>query len=74
MITKKDLMIDYQLKDCCFVESNKDQVAKVTMYDLNCFFKFPWGADTMNITSCFEVYNKGLWKANLTFRDRQYKR
>ena len=51
-----------------------NKVAKVTMYDLNCFFKFPWGADTMNITSCFEVYNKDLWKANLIFKDRQYKR
>ena len=71
---ERNLMIDYDFKECYFVEDSENKVAKVTMYDLNCFFKFPWGADTMNITSCFEVYNKDLWKANLIFKDRQYKR
>lgn len=70
----KSFFVDYNKKECCFTETNGTEVAKVTMYDLECFYKFPWGADTMNITSCFEVYNQGLWKQNLIFRDTQYKR
>ena len=51
-----------------------ESIAKVTSYDLQCFFKFPWGADTMNITSCFEIYKPSEWKQNLIFKDSIYKR
>ncbi len=70
----KSFVVDYNKKECYFSEKSGEEVAKVTMYDLECFYKFPWGADTMNITSCFEVYNSNLWKQNLIFKDLQYKR
>ena len=68
------LTIDYKNRRAFFNGSMKQSIAKVTSYDLQCFFKFPWGADTMNITSCFEVYNSTEWKQNLIFKDRIYKR
>jgi len=68
------LTIDYKNKNAFFDKNTKKSIAKVTSYDLNCFFKFPWGADTMNITSCFEVYKPSEWKQNLIFKDSIYKR
>ena len=38
------------------------------------FLKFPWGADTLNITSCFEVKQPHLWRNILTFKDQLYER
>ncbi len=71
---KESFVVDYEHKDCYFTSKKGNEVAKVTMYDLQCFFKFPWGADTMNITSCFEIYDKELWKKNLIFKDSLYRR
>lgn len=69
-----NFVVDYQNKDCYFTNKKGNEIGKVTMYDLDCFFKFPWGADTLNITSCFEIYNKVLWKQNLIFKDNFYRR
>ena len=71
---KESFVVDYEHKDCYFTSKKGNEVAKVTMYDLQCFFKFPWGADTMNITSCFEIYDKELWKKNVIFKDSLYRR
>jgi hypothetical protein len=71
---KESFVVDYKNKNCYFTSIKGNEVAKVTMYDLECFFKFPWGADTMNITSCFEIYDKELWKKNLIFKDSLYRR
>ena len=49
-------------------------IASVSSYDLDGFFKNPWGADTMNITSCFSVYNMEQWRKMLSFRDKCYVR
>jgi UDP-MurNAc hydroxylase len=38
------------------------------------FLKFPWGADTLNITSCFEIKQKNLWRKILSFKDQLYER
>tara|TARA_Y100000592_G_C5477915_1_gene323491 strand:+ start:3325 stop:4512 length:1188 start_codon:yes stop_codon:yes gene_type:complete len=38
------------------------------------FLKFPWGADTLNITSCFEVKQPNLWRNILIFKDQLYER
>ena len=71
---EESLHIDYNNKKAYFALDDKQSVAKTTTYDMNCFFKFPWGADTMNITSCFEVYDKEKWRQNLIFKDSFYKR
>lgn len=68
------MIVDYRNKHAFFSDKIEKPVAKVTSYDLQCFFKFPWGADTMNITSCFEVYDFVKWKQNLIFKDNTYKR
>tara|TARA_R100001509_G_scaffold36170_1_gene19282 strand:- start:2392 stop:3516 length:1125 start_codon:yes stop_codon:yes gene_type:complete len=49
-------------------------VAKVALYDLSEMFKNPWGADTMNITSCFHVYDLQSWKGLLGAVDSLYRR
>jgi len=73
--TGDKMIVDYKNKKIDFVkETNFPVAGKVTEFDINNFFKFPWGADTLNITSCFEIKNKNLWRKNLIFRDSQYKR
>ena len=38
------------------------------------FLKFPWGADTLNITSCFDKTNPELWNKMIQWRDGLYNR
>ena len=38
------------------------------------FLRFPWGADTLNITSCFDVVDAQAWKQLLVWKDQLYKR
>ena len=54
---------------------NKEDIAgTLASEDFYLFLKNPWGADTLNITSCFEVANENLWKQVLIFKDRLYER
>ena len=62
---------DRRVVDC---EAPANPIAKVTLHDLTEMFKHPWGADTMNITSCFKVYNSDRWKALLGAVDGLYVR
>jgi len=39
------------------------------------FLKFPWGADTLNVTAAFEKYGNGqIWQSLLAYRDLLYQR
>ena len=49
-------------------------IAKVHLFDLREMFKNPWGADTLNITSCFHVYNEEAWRYLLLAVDSLYTR
>jgi UDP-MurNAc hydroxylase len=49
-------------------------IATLQSYDLNGFFENPWGADTLNITSCFSVNNANKFKQMTVFRDLCYAR
>ena len=53
-------------------ENEERPIAIVCSYDLNVFFKLPWGADTMNITSCFKVCDDRRWSEFILFRDSLY--
>jgi len=55
-------------------QANDPPIGVLPSYDLNAYFKFPWGADTLNITSCFEVFCKSMWKKMLIFKDSCYVR
>ncbi len=37
------------------------------------FLKYPWGADTLNITACFRVVNALRWRRLLRFRNALYR-
>jgi len=37
-------------------------------------FKFPWGADTLNITAAFNIYNKTRWYGIMSYIGDLYKR
>ena len=65
-----DNKIDFTHMD----DLSKVPIASVSSYDLDGFFKNPWGADTMNITSCFSVYDMQQWRKMLSFRDMCYVR
>ena len=71
--SEKYCNIDFDRRevDC---EEPSNPIAKVTLFDLTEMFKNPWGADTMNITSCFKVYDEGRWKALLGSVDSLYVR
>ena len=49
-------------------------IAKVCLFDLQELFKNLWGADTMNITSCFHVYMEEAWRGILLSIDGLYAR
>ena len=56
-------------------EINQENVAGILPSEEFYFFlKHPWGADTLNITSCFEVKNHELWKKALIYKDQLYDR
>jgi ribonuclease BN (tRNA processing enzyme) len=61
-----------------FVEKQEQDDANVAgklhSEELLFFLRFPWGADTLNITSCFEIKNEELWKNILHFKDHLYER
>lgn len=50
-------------------------IAGITSSEEFCsFLKFPWGADTLNITGAFEKINPNLWGAMLGYRNDLYVR
>jgi len=55
-------------------DNEEKPIAIVCSYDLNVFFKLPWGADTMNIASCFKVCDDRRWSEFILFRDSIYVR
>ncbi len=70
---KRYCLINFYEDKINFVDSiPNEEIAIVHSYDLDCFFKFPWGADTINITSCFSVKDMSSWKKLLTFKDFCY--
>jgi len=70
--------IDCAALTCSFVDEKdveQEKIAGILPSDeLYSFFKFPWGADTLNITSCFEIKNSSLWRNMLIFKDQLYER
>ena len=68
-------MIDYLNKKCEFIDNkNIETCGILSMDDLKFFFDFPWGADTLNITGAFEIYDLNKWKSLLLFKDSLYER
>jgi len=55
------------------IDSNK-LAGILPMEELHSFFKFPWGADTLNITSCFDKINDNIWRNMLIWKDNLYHR
>ena len=53
----------------------KHEIAGITSSEeFVSFLKTPWGADTLNITGCFEKVNEQIWNNILIFKDQLYKR
>jgi UDP-MurNAc hydroxylase len=71
----KIFIIDYFNKKCEFIDDkNIETCGILSMDDLKFFFDFPWGADTLNITGAFEIYDLNKWKSLLLFKDSLYER
>ncbi len=72
------LNIDFKNEEINFIEAidyDESMVAGITSSDeINSYLKFPWGADTLNITAAFEILNEDLWRNMLVFRDSLYVR
>ena len=70
----KSFSIDFSNKRFGFIDKVDDNllIGRLPMEELFSFLKFPWGADTLNITSCFDKINDGLWRNFLVYRDSLY--
>jgi len=70
--------LDLKKEKAEFIDSSivpaKKHAGVLHSEDFLFFLKFPWGADTLNITSCFEVKQPHLWRNILTFKDQLYER
>ena len=75
---KQIFMLDLAGNKAAFVDEDTVPSSKIAgvlhSEDLLFFLKFPWGADTLNITSCFEVKSPRLWRQILIFKDQLYER
>ena len=69
----QDCILDFTTKRVT-LGGVSNPIAKVAAFDLSEMFKNPWGADTMNITSCFHVYNLETWRSLLGTIDSLYTR
>jgi len=72
--TNKFCTFNFHNSEISFSEEPHKACAEVSSHDLDCLFKFPWGADTMNITACFSVLDSQAWKKMMTYKDSCYVR
>ena len=74
---KDELFVLDCKRDQCFF-SKKESISNISgilpSEEFHFFLKYPWGADTLNITSCFEIKNKVMWRKILEFKDMIYAR
>tara|TARA_B100000902_G_C27295355_1_gene909567 strand:- start:1178 stop:2389 length:1212 start_codon:yes stop_codon:yes gene_type:complete len=74
--SEKAFSIDFYEKKYSFIDKeniNSDILAgRLPIEELWSFLNFPWGGDTLNITSCFDKINSDLWTSMLVFRDSLY--
>lgn len=70
--------INYAKKQVSFIDKkdveNNKIIGILALEELKFFFDFPWGADTLNITGCFETYNNDIWRQFLMYKDSLYER
>tara|TARA_B100000287_G_scaffold356157_1_gene346962 strand:+ start:1046 stop:2176 length:1131 start_codon:yes stop_codon:yes gene_type:complete len=70
---EKSILLDHEEKKIS-VCSGQDNIGKLYSEDLHAFYAFPWGADTLNISSCFEVIDAARWSRFLSVKDGMYER
>ena len=51
-----------------------DLAGTLTGEELTCYLDMPWGADTLNITACFDIHNRELWENFKIAREKMYVR
>tara|TARA_R110000787_G_scaffold5127_1_gene18948 strand:+ start:690 stop:1988 length:1299 start_codon:yes stop_codon:yes gene_type:complete len=76
---EKYYVLDYKNLQFGFLEErfvNQEMVAGILpLEEFESFLKFPWGADTLNVTAAFEKYGNGqIWQSLLAYRDLLYQR
>jgi hypothetical protein len=71
---ERAFVFDFDKKQAHFTDAKHNIAGTLTKEGLLCFVKFPWGADTLNITSCFDVRDKNMWKFLLQYKDSGYVR
>jgi len=74
--TGKTAVIDFRKKKFAIEDKpKKNKLAGILpSEELLFFLKFPWGGDTLNITSCFYVVDPSKWKKLLYFRELLYRK
>lgn len=71
---KRNFVFDFEEHRSYFTDEECEVAGTLTKEGLLCFVKFPWGADTLNITSCFNVEDPRAWKFLLQYKDSTYVR
>ena len=68
------IVLDFKNRTCYFSDTETQVSGILPKEELHFFLKFPWGADTLNITSCFEVLDDKKWRFLLEYKDSMYVR
>tara|TARA_B100001250_G_C19804468_1_gene792622 strand:- start:1317 stop:2516 length:1200 start_codon:yes stop_codon:yes gene_type:complete len=72
--TNKFCTFNFNNSEISFSEESYKACAEVSSHDLDCLFRLPWGADTMNITACFNVLDSQAWRKMMIYKDSCYVR
>lgn len=71
---EQDALIDFHAGKLSLVQrTDRPVIADIDASSLLFLFRFPWGADTVHISSCFYVRNAFLWKWLTYIRHGEYK-
>tara|TARA_Y100000592_G_C5446816_1_gene306463 strand:- start:49 stop:1218 length:1170 start_codon:yes stop_codon:yes gene_type:complete len=71
---ERNFSLDFKNRTCYFSNTESQVSGILPKEELHFFLKFPWGADTLNITSCFEVLDDKKWRFLLEYKDSMYVR
>lgn len=71
------LELNYRDKEAKLVSKDTNKIKPcgiTTTEELKHFFDTPWGADTLNVSACFEIYDRPQWNSLMGYKDSFYVR
>lgn len=69
----QDAVVDFRSGRLTLMERSESPIVDIDSASLLFLIRFPWGADTIHISSCFYVRNVFMWKWFTYIRHGEYK-